>query len=106
MRYFSLASIQSLTTKQKIGYVLLVAFILFYVIIECLGHGDFTLFLKASELIRLGDNPYGKWIQIQGENYSRYFYSPLWSILLWPFTYLPFVVGRLFWLCMNVWFTF
>lgn len=106
MRYFSLASIQSLTTKQKIGYVLLVAFILFYVIKECLGHGDFTLFLKASELIRLGDNPYGKWIQIQGENYSRYFYSPLWSILLWPFTYLPFVVGRLFWLCMNVWFTF
>lgn len=99
-------SFRSYSKGKKIAILITVLFALFYVIKESFGHGDFTLFLKASEQIRDGVNPYDKWMQIEGENYSRYFYSPLWGILLIPFTYLPFIVARFAWLLLNVWFLY
>lgn len=97
---------QTLTGKEKFGIIFLLLFASFYVIKESFGNGDFTLFLKASELMRQGHNPYGDWIQVKGENYARYFYSPLWAVLLFPFTHLPFIVGRTTWLILNVWFIY
>ncbi len=95
------------TTKIR-PYVLVVGCILalIYLILIALGNGDFKVFLEASKLIAAGKNPYHLWIFISEGNYAYYFNSPLWAIILIPFSLLPSFIPNFIWLSANAFFLY
>lgn len=77
--------------------------VLAYLVKQATGDGDFKVFLEAAKLVNSGENPYQKWIYIKEGHSCLYFYSPLWAVLLIPFTHLPNFIPNLIWLLFNVW---
>jgi len=77
-----------------------------YCIKEAMGNGDFKVYLDAAKLIRNGENPYNKWLFVSKGNYCKYFYSPLWAVLLIPFSYLPNFIPNIIWLLANIFFLY
>ena len=77
-----------------------------YCIKEALENGDFKVFLEAAKLIRNGENPYNEWIFVSEGNYCLYFYSPLWAVLLIPFSYFPNFIPNIIWLLANIFFLY
>ena len=61
---------------------------------------DLDVFIGASDLISQHKNCYNVYIQTDAY-YLRYFYSPLFAILLYPLKDLPQVVYNLIWLSFN-----
>jgi len=90
----------------KYIYPILILIAVAYCIKEALGNGDFKVFLEASKLVRNGENPYNEWIFVSEGNYCLYFYSPLWAILLIPFSYLPNFIPNIIWLFSNLFFLY
>lgn len=90
----------------KYTYPLLILVVAVYCIKEALGNGDFKVFLEAAKLVRTGENPYNEWIFVSEGNYCLYFYSPLWAVLLIPFSYLPNFIANIIWLSANVFFLY
>ncbi len=91
-----------MTRKLKIFLIGITGLlVLGFIIKQATYNGDFRVFLEASKLIQEGVNPYSNWIVSEGGGY-RYFYSPLWAILLIPFTHLPFTLVNIIWLCLNL----
>ena len=89
---------------QKIKNILLflaAALALIIVVKESLGNGDFKVFLEAAKIISSGDNPYGDWILVNKDNYAKYYYSPLWAVLLIPFNEVSNVLPNTIWLLLN-----
>jgi hypothetical protein len=80
--------------------------VLTFLILTALGNGDFKVYLEASKLIAAGKNPYHLWIFISEGNYAFYFNSPLWAIILIPFSYLPSFITNLIWLSANAFFLY
>ncbi len=80
--------------------------VLLFLIKEAQGNGDFKIFLEAANMIKGGKSPYQEWIFVSEGNYGQYFYSPLWAVLLIPFTYLPAFVPKFLWLGLNVFFLY
>lgn len=80
--------------------------VLIYLILNALGNGDFKVFLEASKLIAAGKNPYHLWIFVSEGNYALYFNSPLWAIILIPFSHLPSFITNFIWLAANVCFLY
>lgn len=72
-----------------------------YLIKEAFGNGDFKVFLEAARLVSEGESPYNKWIFVSKGNYCFYYYSPLWAIVLIPFSYLPNFIPNTLWLFFN-----
>lgn len=62
--------------------------------------GDFQVFLEAGKLLKSGENPYHQWLL---NKQCLYFYSPLWAILISPFTEYAYLI-KLLWLLTNVFF--
>jgi len=91
--------------KKYIPYLLCV-FVLVFLIRETLENGDFKAFLEAAKLVAARKDPYHVWIFISEGNYALYFYSPLWAILLIPFSYLPNVIPNFLWLLANTYFLY
>lgn len=88
--------------RKYIPYIL-GSVILAYLVKDALGNGDFKVFLEAAKLVSTGENPYDKWIYIKEGHSCLYFYSPLWALLLIPFSSLPNFVPNFIWLVFNVW---
>lgn len=57
-------------------------------------------------MIRLGENPYFKWIFVSEGVTLLYFYSPLFAVLLSPFTLLTYKFINLIWLSLSVFFLY
>lgn len=95
-----------LKSFTKYIYSVLILLVVAYVVKEALGNGDFKVFLEAAKLIRNGENPYNKWIFVSEGNYCLYFYSPLWAVLLIPFSYLPNFIPNIIWLSANIFFLY
>jgi hypothetical protein len=79
----------------------MLAVVLAYVILKSAGDGDFTVFLEASRAMRFHQDMYGLWLN---KICCRYYYSPLFAVILLPFTYIPYFVAYFLWLGANVWF--
>lgn len=62
---------------------------------------DFTVFVKASALVFEGKSCYDVWIH-SGSSGLKYYYSPLFAILLAPIKDLPQGVGNFIWLSLNL----
>ncbi|MBK7849597.1 MAG: DUF2029 domain-containing protein [Bacteroidetes bacterium] len=88
---------------RKSGLYLLGIIILAYLVKLAMGDGDFKVFLEAAKLVKSGEDPYQKWIFIKEGHSCLYFYSPFFSLLLIPFSYLPNIVPNLLWLLFNSW---
>lgn len=88
---------------RKFGPYLLGMIVLAYIVKLAMGDGDFKVFLEAAKLVKSGEDPYQKWIYIKEGHSCLYFYSPLFALLLIPFSYLPNIVPNLLWLLFNSW---
>jgi Glycosyltransferase family 87 len=77
-----------------------------YLVKAATGNGDFKIFLGAAKLVAEGKNPYHEWIFVTEGNFGRYFYSPLWAVMLIPFTWIPQFVSNLIWLLANAFFLY
>jgi hypothetical protein len=88
---------------KKSIYLLLSVLVLFLLIKEALSSGDFRCYLNASIMLRDGIDPYADWIYINGDSYCLYFYSPLWAVLLIPFTYVNSFIPNMLWLLIRSW---
>lgn len=91
---------------KKYIYSVLILLVVAYCIKEALGNGDFKVFLEAAKLVRNGENPYNKWIFVSEGNHALYYYSPLWAVLLIPFSYLPNFIPNIIWLSANLFFLY
>ncbi|MCX6251198.1 MAG: glycosyltransferase family 87 protein [Bacteroidetes bacterium] len=91
--------------KKYIPYFLCIP-VLGFLIMEALGNGDFKVFLEAAKLVGAGKTPYHQWIFISEGNYAYYYYSPLWAVILIPFSHLPNFFSNLTWLLANTWFLY
>lgn len=81
-----------------IGGLLLLVLLL----IEANVRGDFHIFISASHDLFDGKNIF----QITYHESSHYYYSILFAIILYPFTFLPFYWANFIWLVFNVFFTY
>ncbi len=80
--------------------------LLIFLVLKSFHFGDFKVFLEAAKLVGKGESPYHQWLFVSQNVYCKYFYSPLWAVLLIPSTYLPYYLTNFFWLTANVWFLF
>jgi hypothetical protein len=85
--------------------ILTVLFLLFLVYQECFvkPNKDFDIFIEAAKLISAGQQCYDLWL---GQAALKYYYSPLFGVLLFPFTHVPQIVYNLFWLICNFFFIY
>lgn len=74
------------------------------IVIYATGNGDFKVFLEAAKLVRDGQSPYHFWIKTGEGVYCLYYYSPFFSLILIPFSFLPNFIPNLIWLLLNVFF--
>jgi hypothetical protein len=89
-------------TINKNYYLIPILTLLFcYIAILAKSNGDFKVFLEAANLLRNGKNMYHVWIATAPEVSGLYFYSPLFALLLVPFTYLPSYIPNLLWLLAS-----
>ncbi len=79
----------------KITFFLL---LFIYLFIESSGNGDFYIYYSASKQLFISDSIY-KILFGQG---FHYLYSLFFAIILYPFTFLPFMLCKFLWLCLNV----
>jgi hypothetical protein len=89
-------------TVIGVGVLLLII----YLINHAKGYGDFKAFLEASKMLLKGENCYNKWIFLSEGNYCFYYYSPLFALILVPFTFIPPFITNLTWLLANVFFLY
>jgi hypothetical protein len=75
---------------------------LFYVTIEAAQDNDFVIFLSASADLVQHKNIYTALYK----GCYHYYYSPLFAILLYPFTLIPVYTAKLVWLMLNLVFVF
>ncbi len=61
---------------------------------------DFDIFIGASKLVFEGKTPYEVWL-ISGTSGLKYFYSPLFAVLLFPLKSLPQAVYTGIWMALN-----
>jgi len=92
--------------RNNVLNLLLLLFILVFCVKIALGNGDFKVFLEAAKIVREGGSPYNKWLHVGGNGYCLYFYSPLWAIVLIPFTYLNNFIPNIAWLIANIFFLY
>lgn len=75
-----------------------------FLVKEASSNGDFKVYLEAAKLISVDKSPYKTWIYISEGHYCLYYYSPLWAVVLIPFSDLPHFIPNLIWLTINIWF--
>ncbi len=87
--------------ENRLSYLL--GFIVFILILnEAQGRGDFAIFTAASQDLFEGKNIY----YIAYNEWYHYYYSVLFAVLIYPFTFLPLYLAKVMWLLANVFFVF
>src|SRR6185312_6041986 len=84
---------------NKIAIWSILGIALLYLIVKAREGGDFNVFLEASDAMKAHKPIYDLWLRG-----CKYYYSPLFVVILVPFTYLPYFVADFLWLCLNVFF--
>lgn len=90
------------TTRFSAGKILLYVFglaILIFCIDRARKNSDFEVYLAAAKTILSAGNIYNDTNTLN----VQYFYSPLFALVLAPFTYLPVFIVKLAWLLFSVW---
>jgi len=77
-----------------------------FIINEARGKGDFKIFLEAARALKDHENLYYFWFDLGGGASGKYFYSPLFAVLLFPFSGLPHFIPNMIWLLLNVFFLY
>ncbi|WP_317898985.1 glycosyltransferase family 87 protein [Aurantibacillus circumpalustris] len=77
-------------------------FILALLLYECVvqHNKDFDIFISASKMIFNGESCYEVWIMPAG---LKYYYSPLFAVLMFPLKFLPQIGYNLIWLSFTFW---
>jgi hypothetical protein len=70
---------------------------------EAHKNSDFKVFLDAARVLMTHETIYDKWLN---NGYAKYYYSPLFAVLLVPFSYLPYYIPCFLWLCADVFFLY
>jgi len=100
--------IKTISKKQFIKlliFIPLTILVLLYFYNEAKKGSDFNVFLQAAQKLCTGENIYNYWYQVNN-SYLLYFYSPLFALLLIPFSFLPYIVPNFIWLLANTFFTY
>lgn len=88
--------------KEKWLYYLLGLLGFILILSEAQGRGDFAIFTVASQDLFEGKNIY----YIAYNEWYHYYYSVLFAVLIYPFTFLPLYLAKVIWLLANVFFVF
>jgi Glycosyltransferase family 87 len=80
------------------GGIILLAIILY----EAHGKTDFDIFISASRDLFLKKNIY----TVRYNEWYHYYYDTFFCLLLYPFTFLPPYISKVFWLILNVFFVY
>ncbi|MES2513730.1 MAG: glycosyltransferase family 87 protein [Bacteroidota bacterium] len=94
----NLVSKTSVLISKKVFWALLFIGTFLFLTIESFNKGDFHIFLEASKSLFNGENIYEK---TYFDGY-HYFYSLLFTILIYPLTFLPVHLAVFLWLCFSV----
>lgn len=87
--------------KKKIPGIILLFGLIVMLVLKGLNDGnDINVYLYASQQLFDGLNIY------TNNPYNNYLYSPLFAILLWPFTLFPFPIARVIWHLANLYVIF
>jgi hypothetical protein len=91
------------TLKNPLAKILLLVILILLLIIQSFVNynKDFTVFTQASQLIFSGKTCYEVWIHV-GDSGLKYFYSPLFALLLFPISSLPQGISNFIWLLLNL----
>jgi hypothetical protein len=92
---------KSTNTKKALQLIGFIALFI-YLYIEAEGKGDFHIFLQASQGLISGDNIYE---MIYNECY-HYYYSVLFSLIIYPLSFLPLHLTKFLWLSLNIYLIF
>lgn len=87
------------SNKSSVIFGLLLLLIAF---IEATGHGDFDIFLSASNDLSEGKNIY----QIKYHNWYHYYYDVFFALIISPLKYLPLYWANFVWLLLNLCFSY
>ena len=87
--------------KITVPQILLGCLVVFIVIIESKKSGDFKVFTEAAKLLKDHQNIYDQWLNNKS---CKYYYSPLFALLLIPFVTFPDFIVNFLWLSANVFF--
>ena len=96
---------KKIRNKQLI-IIIIVIFLLGWSIKTAIEGNDFDVFMNASIRLRNHENIY---LKPYFKNIYQYFYSPLFAIILVPFSFFPFSIFETFWLmfmfynCFDLW---
>jgi hypothetical protein len=90
----------SVIDKLKNKYVILVAVlvVLAYLVYAAIPKHDFYIYLLAAQDMFAGKNMY----QATYVDGYHYFYSTLFTCIIYPFSFLPFFAAALIWLLLNI----
>ncbi len=88
--------------RQTYVYVILAIILIIFLFNRAKKGGDFDVFLYAGSRLLEGGNIYQPPF-IKG---LQYFYSPLFALLLAPFSLIPYVITEFFWLLLNIFFVY
>jgi uncharacterized membrane protein len=88
-------------TKITVPQLLLGCLVVFIVIIESRKSGDFKVFTEAAKLLKDHQNIYDQWLNNRS---CKYYYSPLFALLLIPLVTFPDFIVNFLWLSANVFF--
>jgi hypothetical protein len=88
--------------SKKIALAVSLLILIAFLFIESSNKGDFHIFLEASKSLINGENIYEK---TYFDGY-HYFYSILFTLLIYPLTLLPAHLAVFLWLCLNIFFIY
>jgi hypothetical protein len=88
--------------KNKNLKILFFVFWVFIVFFDSTAKGDFEIFIEASKDLLASKNIYTNLYN----QYFHYYYSILFALILYPFSFLPFYFVKVFWMICNYFFTY
>ena len=80
---------KNITLFNLLSVIIIGIYITFQVIVK--PNKDFDIFIGASKYIEEGKSCYGVWFH-SGDSGLKYYYSPLFGLIMYPFSCLPQLV--------------
>lgn len=90
---------------NKAYKILFVILLLGLYVVVCINNPnkDFDIFIGASQLVQAGKTCYEVWLH-SGSSGLKYFYSPLFAVILFPINHSPQIVYNSVWFVFNLFF--
>lgn len=102
-----LLALKNIFTPNKIGsYILILLSLLYIVMVVKRGAGDFHVYYKAAEALRLNRPVYGYDFVVSREEICGYSYPLFWALMVMLVGWLPLWLLDFLWLGFNVWLLF